>query len=228
MELYAVIGLGRFGLRLAEHMASKGAEVIAIDADRDLVEKLRDKVTMAVCLNATDEDALRSQGIEKVDVAVVGIGQGFEANALATSVLKTLGVKKVFSRAGSEMQARILKRIGADGVIFPESESADNWGHRLLLPHLMHKIELGVGHSLIEMKTPRSFVGKNLIDLHLRKKYQVNLVAIKRQVSGETDSGESTMRQELISVPSPDQPLQEDDILIFVGEDENLARLPRE
>ncbi|MCG3179701.1 MAG: Ktr system potassium uptake protein A [Phycisphaerae bacterium] len=228
MDRFAVIGLGRFGMGLAVNLAQKGAEVIAIDANRELVEQARDQVTLAVCLDATDPDALRTQGLDKVDVAIVGIGQDFEANALATATLKTIGVPRVFSRAGSQIQGQILSRIGADGFIFPEAESADNWANRLTLPHLMHKIELGDSHSLVEVKAPPPFVRKNLLELNLRKKFHVNLVAIKRQVTVSSGAGSQGTRQQIITVPAPDAPIQPDDILILVGSDENIARLPTE
>ena len=124
MNRFAVIGLGRFGSRLASNLAAAGAEVIAIDRSRQIVEDLRDKVTLAIALDATDEQALRIQGVDQVDCAVVGIGQDFEANALTTALLKSLGVARVVSRAGNQMQAEILTRIGADGVVKPEDESA--------------------------------------------------------------------------------------------------------
>ena len=125
MERFAVIGLGRFGSRLAKNLAASGAEVIAIDRDRMIVEELRDQVTLAIAMDATDEQALKIQGIDKVDCAVVGMGHNFESNALATVLLKSMRVKRVISRAGNDMQAQILKRIGADSVVSPEDESAD-------------------------------------------------------------------------------------------------------
>ena len=228
MDRYAVIGLGRFGMGLAVNLAGKGAEVIGVDSNRELIERARDQVTLAVCLDATDPDALRTQGLDKVDVAIVGIGQDFEANALATATLKDIGVPRVYSRAGSKIQGRILLRIGADGFIFPEAESAENWASRLTLPFLMHKIELGEGHSLVEVQAPAAFVRKNLIQLKLRQKFHMNLVAIKRTVAVSSESGEEGTRQQVITVPTPESPFQEGDILVLVGSDENIARLPRD
>ncbi|MDD4890498.1 MAG: TrkA family potassium uptake protein [Phycisphaerae bacterium] len=226
MDRFAVIGLGRFGMGLAINLSQKGAEVIAVDLNRDLVEQVRDQVTLAISLDATDADALRVQGIDKVDVAIVGIGQDFEANALATATLKTVGVPKVFARAGSPIQGRILTRIGADGFIFPEAEAAESWAQRLTLPFLMHKIDLGVRHSLVEIKAPSQFVRKTLVQLNLRKRYHVNLVAIKRQVSVSSESAGPQTQQQILDVPMPDSVIQPDDILILIGSDENIARLP--
>ena len=141
-ERFVVIGLGRYGSRLAVNLARAGAEVIAIDRNREVVEEMRDRVTLAVAMDSTDEQALRLQGVDKVGVAVVAIGHDFEANALTTVLLKHIGVKRVISRAGNPMQVRILSRIGADSVVNPEDETADRWSHKLLAPYLIDHIEL--------------------------------------------------------------------------------------
>ncbi len=185
MDRFAVIGLGRFGARLAQNLAAAGAEVIAIDHSRQIVEELRDKVTLAIALDATDEQALRLQGVDQVDCAVVGIGQNFEANALATVLLKSIGVTRIISRAGNQMQAQILQRIGADGVVRPEDEAADRWSHRLLAPFTVDHIELAENYAIIQLPTPDAWVGKTLADIDMRRKNQVTLVAIKR-LSGKT------------------------------------------
>jgi trk system potassium uptake protein TrkA len=228
MDRFAVIGLGRFGMGLAINLSQKGAEVIAVDLEREPVDQIRDQVTLAISMDATNADALRTQGIDKVDVAVVGIGQNFEANALATATLKSLGVPKVFSRAGSAVQGQILTRIGADGYIFPEAESAESWAQRLTLPFMMHRIDLGERHSLVEIKAPASFARKSLVQLNLRKKYNVNLVAIRRQVNVATETGGPQTTQQIIDVPMPESIIQPDDILILVGSYESIERLPKD
>jgi len=116
MERFAVIGLGRFGERLATLLAESGAEVIAIDSDQEIIDEIRDRVALAVCMDATNEEALRAQGIDKVDVAVVGLGTAFEDNALVTVLLKQLGVPRVVSRAATAIRAQILSRIGARSI----------------------------------------------------------------------------------------------------------------
>ncbi len=227
MERFAVIGLGRFGSRLATHLAASGAEVIAIDRDRAIVEELRDQVTLAIALDATDEQALRVQGIDQVDTAIVGIGHNFEANALATVLLKSMRVKRVISRAGNRMQARILSRIGADAVVSPEDESADRWSHRLLAPFLIDHVELGEGYALVQMAAPRGWHGKTLAELDLRRKYNVTIVAIKRKVESATATGADSYEERVVDVPQPKSRLGADDTLIVAGFDADLEKLPR-
>lgn len=227
MERFAVIGLGRFGARLATNIAASGAEVIAIDRDRAIVEELRDQVTLAIALDATDEQALRVQGIDQVDTAIVGIGHNFEANALATVLLKSMRVKRVISRAGNRMQARILSRIGADAVVSPEDESADRWSHRLLAPFLIDHVELGEGYALVQLAAPRSWHGKTLAELDLRRKYNVTIVAIKRKVEAASETGADSYEERVVDVPQPRSRVGADDTLIVAGFDADLEKLPR-
>jgi trk system potassium uptake protein len=227
MHRFVVIGLGRFGSRLAKNLAAEGAEVIAIDRDRTLVEELRDQVTLAIALDATDEQALRIHGVEQVDCAIVGIGHNFEANALATVLLKSLRIERVISRAGNEMQARILSRIGADGVVKPEDEAADRWAHRLLAPFMIDHVELGAGYALVQIAVPAEWRGKTLAELDLRRRHNVTVVAIKRGVEVASPTGAEGFEERVVDVPMPSSRLGSDDTLILAGFDRDLERLPR-
>lgn len=223
MPRIAVIGLGRFGFQLALQLTKSGAEVIAIDKDSKLVEQLANEVVVAVRLDSTDEQALREQGIDKVDVAVVSIGDNFAANILTTVTLKSLGIRYICSRAEEETHGKILKRIGADEIIIPEEESAQRWSFRLLAPQIGEKMELAPGFSLARYAAPDSFAGKNLIDLQLRKKYHVNLIGLRSQ--GDITDEEKKSKT-LMQIPQPDTTIQQGDILWLVGKDDDLAHLP--
>jgi trk system potassium uptake protein TrkA len=228
MERFAVIGLGRFGTKLATLLADSGAEVIAIDHRKELVESLRDKVTLSVCLDSTDEEALRAQGIDKVDVAVVGIGVSFEDKMLTTVILKQLGVPRVISRATTDIRGQILSRIGADALVNPEQESAERWCHRLLAPEIMERIELGEGYTLAQLAAPKSFYNKTLRELAIRNKYRVNVVAIRR-TEKETDSkGQSKTRQLVLSVPMAETVIKPEDILLVIGNNEAMQNFPKD
>lgn len=220
MRRFAVIGLGRFGSRLARALTQAGAEVIAIDKDRRLVEDIANDVAVAVRLDSTDEEALRAQGVDKMDVAIVGIGQDFEANILTTVTLKSLGVRHICARAERMTHGKILRRIGADEVIFPEEESAHRWAFKLATPHLKEKLEFAPGFSLAQYLAPSSFDGKTLMELNLRKKFEVNLVMLRRAVSAEGGGSE------VVSVPLPETVIHLHDTLWLVGSDDHLARLP--
>jgi trk system potassium uptake protein TrkA len=221
---FAVIGLGAFGARLARELVRAGAEVIAVDRRQDLVDEIRDHVTLAVALDGSDEHALRAQGIDKVDVAVVGIGTAFEDAALTTSTLKRLGVERVISRATSATRGEILARIGADTVVNPEAEAADRWCSRLVMPLVLERIDLGEDHSLVQIRAPDSWTGKTLEQLNLRKRHKVNMVAIRRLLP---DDAKGTGGY-VIDTPMPDSRIETADLLLLVGRNDAIEALPRQ
>ncbi|HLB75108.1 MAG TPA: TrkA family potassium uptake protein [Sedimentisphaerales bacterium] len=229
MKRFAVIGLGRFGQKLAIALAMSGAEVIAIDRNRETVELIGDQVSHAVRLDSTDEEALKAQGVDKVDVAVVGIGQGtgqgFEAAVLTVVNLRQMGVPLIYARAESLTAGQVFSKVGATDVIYPEIESAQRWAYKLIAPQIGEKIDFAPGYSLARIKAPASFDGKTVMNLQLRQKHNVNLVLIKRGEHAKTKKSE---RWEIINVPMPSTVLYEGDILMVAGSDEDLANLPQE
>lgn len=214
--------MGRFGTRLARLLTEAGAEVIAVDRRKNLIEDVRDDVTRPVCLDATDEEALRSQGIDEVDVAIVGIGSNFEAAVLTTVLLKQLGVPRVISRAASNIRARILSRVGADEIVNPEQESADRWRDRLIAMNIMERIELAENFSLVQMTAPDRFTGKTLGQLDVRKNFHVQVIAIRRTAEDIDADGLKRARELVISVPMAETTIKSEDVLILIGSDEAI------
>jgi len=229
MKRFAVIGLGRFGKKLAIALAMSGAEVIAIDKNRDEIELIRDQVSHSVRLDSTDEEALKAQGIDKVDVVIVGIGQGtgqgFEAAVLTVVNLKQIGIKQIYARAEDLIAGEVFSKIGATEVIYPEIESAQRWAYKLIAPQIGEKIDFAPGYSLARVKAPASFDGKTVMDLQLRQKYNVNLVSIKRD---EESKAKKSEKGAIINVPMPSTTIYENDILMVAGSDADLAKLPQE
>jgi trk system potassium uptake protein TrkA len=228
MKRFAVIGLGRFGQKLAIALAMSGAEVIAIDKDRDQVELIADQVSHAVRLDSTDEEALKAQGVDKVDVAIIGIGQntgGFEAAILTVVNLRQMGIKQIYARAEDLIAGEVFSKVGATEVIYPEIESAQRWAYKLIAPQIGEKIDFAEGYSLARIKAPPSFDGKTVMDLQLRQKYSVNLVLIRRGENARRVKGE---KDKIINVPMPSTVIYEDDTLMVAGSDVDLAKLPQE
>jgi len=226
MERFAVIGLGRFGMRLAVSLADAGAEVIAIDRSRELVEQVKDRVALAVCLDATDEEALRAQGIDKVDVAIVGIGTNFEESVLSTVILKQIGVPRVISRATTTTRGHVLARVGANDIVNPERESADRWRSRLLAPAVLERTVLAEGYSLVQVQAPASFHDRSLADLAVNTRYRVLVVAIRRTVQEEEGGGQVGSREVVITAPGPDSVVRPDDVLVLIGSDQAIEGFP--
>lgn len=224
MKRFAVIGLGKFGQKLAIALAMSEAEVIAIDQNREVIENLRDQVSHAVRLDSTDEDALRAQGVDKVDVAIVGIGQGsrgFESAILTIVNLRAIGVKQIYARAESLTAGEVMSKVGANEVIYPEIESAQRWAYKLITPQISDKIDFAPGYSLAKVKAPVSFNKKTVSQLQLRLKYNINLITIKR-------GAEADVKTDIVNVPLPDTIIYAGDILMVAGSDVDLAKLPQE
>ncbi len=226
MRRFAVIGLGRFGSKLAIALSMSGAEVIAIDKNREVIDLIRDQVGHAVRLDSTDEEALRAQGVHNVDVAIIGMGQkGFEDAILTVVTLRQMGVQQVYARAESLVAGQVFSKVGATEVIYPELESAQRWAYKLIAPQIGEKIDFAPGYSLARIEAPESFDGKTVMDLQLRQRYNVNLVLIKR--SDETRA-KKTEKGPIIAVPMPGTVVYQGDILMVAGSDADLARLPQE
>ncbi|MBN2456606.1 MAG: TrkA family potassium uptake protein [Sedimentisphaerales bacterium] len=228
MKRFAVIGLGRFGKKLAIALAMSGAEVIAIDKDRNEIEQIRDQVSHAVRLDSTDEEALKAQGVDKADVAIIGIGQGgqgFESAILTVVNLRQMGVKQIYARSEDPIAGEVFSKVGATDVIYPEIESAQRWAYKLIAPQIGEKIDFAPGYSLARIKAPQSFDGKTVMDLQLRQKYNINLVAVKR---GENSKAKKSEKAGIINVPMPNTIIYQDDILMVAGSDADLTKLPQE
>ncbi len=228
MRTFAVIGLGRFGKKLAVALTASGAEVIAIDRDRGVIEDIRDQVTHAVRLDSTDQEALKSQAVGRSDIAIIGIGQGgqaFEAAVLTVVNLQQLGVKQIYARAQNLVAGQVLAAVGATEVIYPEIESAQRWAYKLIAPQISEKIDFAPGYSLARVKAPASWNSKTVAQIDLRKKYNVNLIAIKRaEGNKDIDPNEA----DIINVPFPHTVVYTGDTLMVAGSDNDMARLPQE
>lgn len=226
MRRFAVIGLGRFGQKLAIALAMSGSEVIAVDRNRNEIELIRDQVSHAVRLDSTDEEAMKAQGVDKVDVAIIALGQeSFEAAILTVVNLRQMGVKQIYARAESLIAGEVFSKVGATEVIYPEIESAQRWAYKLIAPQIGEKIDFAPGYSLARIKAPHSFDGKTVMDLQLRQKYKVNLVIVKR---GDEAKARKNEKDSIINIPMPDTIIYAEDILMVAGSDADLAKLPQE
>ena len=226
MKRFAVIGLGRFGKKLAIALSMSGAEVIAIDKDRMIIEDIRDQVAHAVRLDSTDEEALKAQSIGKVDIAIVGMGErgrAFESAILTVVNLKAMGVPLIYARAADLVAGQVFSAVGATDVIYPEIETAQRWAYKLIAPHIEEKIDFAPGYSLARVKAPAGFHEKTVMDLQLRQKYNVNLVAIKRAEQNIQPDEDG-----IINVPMPSTVIYAEDILMVAGSDADLAKMPQE
>lgn len=177
-QTYAVFGLGRYGRSVAKELVDDGAEVLAVDNREAVVNAAIAEIPYCKCADVTDSEALRQLGIPNMDVVIVTMGNHLEESVMATMLCKELGVKTVIAKCSSEMNCKILSRVGADRVVFPEKESGIRLAKNLMSSGFMDIIELAEDVSMVELEVKQQWIGKNLIELNLRKKYSVNVVAI--------------------------------------------------
>ncbi len=227
---FAVIGMGRFGSAIAQRLTEKGAEVIAMDASRERIEHVRDKVTYAVALDSTDKDALVSQGIKDMDAVVVALGENFQDVLLTTFVLQELGVKRIIVRANGDVQTRILEKMGVKEILSPEAEVSNAVADNLINPHVLMTVTLPDSYQIIEVKAPKGIAGRTLSEIGLREKYKVNLVTLLRwdgteQPQMEYFSDNTTdVHHHIIGVPTADTVIEESDILLLFGTGKSIQR----
>lgn len=211
---YAVIGMGRFGSSVAMSLYKLGYEVLAIDSNEQRMQEVSGFVTHAVQADATDEEALRAIGIRNFDVVVVAIGQDIQSSILTTLNVKELGVPMLVVKAQNDLHGKVLKKIGADRVIFPERDMGLRVAHHLISPNILDFIELSEDYSIVELKASPSMVGQTLRQLDIRAKYGCNVMALK-------------IGDKINISPNADDVIQPDEVLVVVGENEQLHLLER-
>lgn len=209
---FIVIGLGRFGTSVAETLYGLGNDVLAVDSDEEIVQNISERVTHAVQLDANDENSLRALGISNFDVAIISIGSDIQASILATLLVKEMGVKHIITKANDALHAKVLYKIGANRVIFPERDMGVRVAHNLCSSNILDYIELSPDFSIAEIAAPSDWENRSLIDLNLRATYGINVVAIKR--SNEIDVS-----------PSPDEVVLSGDIIVAIGGTQELNNI---
>jgi trk system potassium uptake protein TrkA len=225
MAQFAVIGLGKFGLTMVETLMQKGAEVIAIDNDERKVEEVRSFVTNAICLDSTDEQALRAANVHNVDAVVLGIGANKEVSILTAAILRKIGVGKIIAKVDSELHARILKVMGVHRVIFPEQYVGREIANLLVSQHIFSYMEISKDHSLVEIAVPPFFIGKSLKELDITNKYNVSITAIKSSKPTIDEDGNSIILEETNVMPRADDIFREGDTVLVVGKKTEIDKL---
>lgn len=217
MKQFVVIGIGRFGSALAERLCELGHEVLVIDKDEEVIQRISDKVTHAISADATDEKVLKSLGVRNFDVGVVAIGADIESSIITTLMLKEIGLSYVVAKAMNEQHAKVLLKIGADRVVFPERDMGTRVAHNLIATNILDFIELSPEYSIIEFAVLPAWVGKSLKELNVRVKHGINVVAVKNENNDQ-----------YINVsPSPDKDFQEGDVVVVIGSNEDLRKLEK-
>lgn len=224
---FGVIGLGTFGSNVAKELFKRSFPVLAIDCKEETVNRISPFVTQAIVADATDDLALKNAGIADCDTVIISMGEDIETSILATLIAKDLGVKNVIVKCTSMWHSKIAIKIGADKVIYPELEMAKKLAESMASPNILEEIEFSKDYNLVEIIAPESFWGKTIKDSGIRYKYGINIIAIKRQVPFINEEGQNDFKEETNIVPGPDDEIKEQDILVVVGKDEQIAKFKK-
>ena len=211
-QTYAVFGLGRYGRAVAKELVKNGVEVLAVDMDEELVNSAVTEIPYCRCADVTDAEVIKQLGIANIDVVIIAMATNLEASVMATMLCKENGVKTVIAKCANEMNYKILSKVGADRVVFPESESGIRLAKNLLSSGFVDIIDLSEDASMIELEVREEWVGKSLLELNLRRKYSINVVAIVRE-------------EEVCINIEPEKPLEKSMKLIVIANVSKLSKL---
>lgn len=211
-QSYAVFGLGRYGIAVAKELVRHGAEVLAVDSDEELVNTAIAEIPYCKCADITEPEVIKQLGIANIDVVIIAMASNLKASVMATMLCKEIGVKTVIAKCATDLDRKILSKVGADRVVFPESESGIRLAKNLLSSGFMDIMELSKDVSMVELPVRPEWTGKNLLELNLRKKYSINVVAIIEGKSVYIDI-------------DPELPLQSSMKMIVIADTTKLGRL---
>jgi len=214
MKRVVVIGLGIFGTQLARQLYEGGLEVVAIDKNRDVVQRIKDHSTKAVLADATDKEVLESIGIDAKDTVVISFGEDLSASTLLTLYLKEMKVKEIIVKVPNEDYKRILLKVGASEAIIPEREMANKVARSIISPNVLEYLPISEDYTIVELAPPTAFIGKSLADLDLRKKYNLQVIAIR-----------DVLDNKMQLVPRASAVIKDSDVLVIIGKEEDIRKI---
>ncbi len=211
---FVVIGVGEFGTNVAITLAEFGAVVMAVDKEEKALELIADQVTYTICADASNPEVLKTLGIRNYDGAIVGMGHDLETSVLITMQLKEIGMPYIMVKAATELEGRILHKVGADKVIFPDRETGIRVANQIVNGNYFEAIELSDSYSIVEVDAPEAWIGKTLQELNIRAKYNLNVIGIRSL-------------DEMNPAPGANDILREGDLLIVLGHNNDLKKITK-
>jgi len=214
MKRVVVIGLGIFGSQLARQLYEKGIEVVAVDKNRDIIQKIKDHSTKAVLADAADKEVLESIGIAVEDTVVISFGEDLSASTLLTLYLKEMKVREIIVKVPNEDYKRILLKVGASEAIIPEREMANKVARSIISPNILEYLPISEDYTICELAPPTAFIGKSLAELDLRKRFQLQVIAIR-----------DVLTEKLQLVPRASAIIKDSDVLVIIGREEDIQKI---
>jgi trk system potassium uptake protein TrkA len=220
---YIIVGLGNFGGALAARLTDLGHEVIGVDSRESKVESIKDDITYAVTLDATDIHAVKSLPVKDVDVVVIAGGEDYGASIMVTAIFKQLRVKRLISRAINKLHETVIKAIGVDEIIHPEEESAQRMAKRLQMKGVLDSLNVSEDYDIIEVKAPARYVGLTISGTQIRQHYQINILTLIKMEEQVNIFGFRSKVKKVSGVVAPETRIEEGDILLLFGHVKDIA-----
>ena len=214
MKRVVVIGLGIFGFNIAKDLYENGFEVVAIDKNKEVIQKIRDFSTKAVLADGSDREVIESIGIQPDDVVIISFGEDLAASTLITLHLKEMKVKTIIVKAPNEDHKHVLEKVGATEVVIPERAMADKVAKSLISPNVLDYIPLSEDYTISELVPPASFFGKTIGELHMRSRYHIEVIAVREMLP-----------ERLTMVPHADFVIKDSDILVVIGKEKDIQKI---
>ncbi len=214
MKTFVIIGLSTFGQYMAQYLAERKFNIVAIDADEQRVERVKPYVKKGIIADATDKETLKKLGLKDADAVIVSLGESIDASLLAVLYLRELGCKEIHVKVLTEEHAKILNLIGVSEIIFPERDSAYKIAQRIDNPNILDYVPVIEGYSIVDLAPPASFTGKTLGELDLRNKYGVQVIIIKEIIP-----------ENVVVIPTASHVIKDSDLLVVMGKNEDLDRV---
>lgn len=219
---YIIVGMGNFGGYLSMRLTDMGHEVIGVDNNEARIDLIKDKITHAVTLNATDQQAVQNLPIKDADVVIVAIGEDVGASIMCTAIFKQLSVKRLIARAINSLHETVIRSIGVDEIIHPEEETADRLSKRLQMKGVLDSLEISDEYNIVEVKLPKRYIGMQVSEANIRKEFFLNILTVIKLVDKVNMLGIKTHEKRVIGVITPDYLLEEGDILLLFGKIKNI------
>ena len=219
---YIIVGMGNFGGYLAMRLTDLGHEVIGVDNSENRIDLVKDKITHAVTMNATDTQAVKNLPLRDCDVIIIAIGEDVGASIMSTAIFKQLNVKRIIARAINDLHETVIRSIGVDEIIHPEEETADRLSKRLQMKGVMDSLEISDEYNIVEVKVPKRYIGMKVSEAEIRKEFFLNILTVIKLEDKTNLLGIKTQEKKVIGVITPEYSLEENDILLLFGKIKNI------
>lgn len=221
---YIIVGLGNFGASLSQKLTAQGNEVIGIDTRMEKVDLFKEKISHTIRMDATDEFTVSGLPLEDTDVVIIAIGEDQGANIMTTALFKNMRAKRLISRAIDPLHEKVLEAIGVDDIVHPEEETAERWANKLNLNNVVDSFELSDDFSIIEANVPQEHIGKSIKEIGFRNKFNLLVLTIMKKSEVKSLLGKSRTKLTIQGIATPDQKLEESDILVLYGSNKDLEK----